>query len=57
MNLMQLLIHDKEIQHLKRTYKEIFNKNAPPYTIGKHNGIEDYRQHLKSLIPQNIQHK
>lgn len=50
MNLMQVINRDKEIQQLKKDYKEKYKKNAPPYTIGQYNGIEDYKKRIKELM-------
>ena len=49
MKLVEELRKDKEIQQLKKEYKEKYNKNAPPYNYDQYKGIDDYKEKLRRL--------
>lgn len=50
MTIVQIIKSDKEIQQLKKDYKEKYNKNAPPYNYDQYSSIEDYKKKLKELL-------
>lgn len=41
---------DKEIQDLKKKYKELYGKSAPSFSRDDHSSITEYRNKLKKLI-------
>lgn len=47
MKLVEELSKDKEIQELKKTYKEKYGKNAPPYNYDEYSSFEDYKKRLR----------
>lgn len=50
MKIVEELRKDKEIQQLKKIYKEKFNKNAPPFNYDEYKGIDDYKKKLEELV-------
>lgn len=50
MKIVELINKDKEIQELKKQYKERFGKNAPPYNYDQYASIDDYKSKLKEKI-------
>ena len=54
MKIVETLQKDKELQELKKKYKEKYNKNAPPYNYDEYNSIEDYKKDLKSKLQKQL---
>lgn len=50
MKIVEEIRKDKEIQELKKIYKEKFGKNAPPYNYDDYAGIEDYKTKLRQMV-------
>ena len=50
MKIVEEIRNDKEIQQLKREYKEKHNKNAPPFNYDQYASIEDYKNKLRKMV-------
>ena len=53
MKIVEDLRKDKEVQELKKAYKEKYKKNAPPYNYDDYAGIEDYKKKLKERLEKH----
>ena len=49
----ELINKDKEIQELKKLYKEKNGKNSPPYNYDEYAGLDDYKSKLRKLVEQD----
>ncbi len=50
MKIVELIVHDKEIQRLKREYREKYGKNAPPFNYDEYIDIGDYKSKLRKYV-------
>mgnify|MGYP000959720013 CR=1 FL=1 len=50
MQIGEFILNDVEIQELKKEFKILFKKPAPPYNYDEFDGIEDYKKKIKIMI-------
>lgn len=50
MKIVEEIRNDKEIQKLKKEYKEKYKKNAPPFNYDEYFSIENYKEKLRDMM-------